>query len=204
MRALILFIILTVMVAFGTEALAQGVGASLDVQTISSQKIVPRGAPSTAVPVPVQVFSAKFLCGTIKPTTITSAAGDVTTLPQLGNPLVPGTYLTAINIHNPNFTPITFRKKAVVTNPERQEPGRIGELVTEELKPDAGMEVDCVDILSLLNLVGPDEDPSVYLNENFLKGFVVIQTRDSTPLDVVGVYTSKNVELPQPAGTVGQ
>jgi hypothetical protein len=184
MRTLILFIAVAVVAAFGSEALAQGVGASLDVQAISPQSLV--GVPST------EVFSAKFLCGTITP--VLSASGAVIS-PQLGNPLVPGTYLTAINIHNPNFTPITLRKKAVVTTPERQQkPGEIGALVTEVLNPDAGMEVDCVDILQLLKLVSTSQDPWVYLNQNFIKGFVVIQTTGSTPLDVVGVYTLKNVE----------
>ena len=196
MRALILLIALAVAVAFGGEVLAQGVGVSLDVETITPQRIVPRGVPSTVPPRPVQVFSAKFLCGTINPITAT--------FPQLGAPLVPGTYLTAINIHNPNFTAVTFRKKAVETKSQREEakePGRIGKFVTEELRPDGGIEVDCLDITR--ELLPPLAGTSFDLANDFIKGFLVIETGDSTPLDVVGVYTLKNVE-PNPAGTTGQ
>jgi len=193
MRALILLIALMVSVAFGGEAVAQGVGVSLDVETITPQRIVPRGVAATVAPRPVQVFSAKFLCGTINP----AAA----TFPQLGEPLVPGTYLTAINIHNPNFTAVTFRKKAVETKSQREEakePGRIGKFVTEELRPDGGIEVDCLDITR--ELLPPLAGTSFDLANDFIKGFLVIETGDSTPLDVVGVYTLKNVE-PKPAGT---
>src|SRR3989304_4333661 len=65
--------------------LGVGVGASLQVVPISHKTISFRGG----------VFAAKFLCGTIAP-------GGTPQVPPPGFPLVPGTYLTAINIYNPH------------------------------------------------------------------------------------------------------
>lgn len=156
-----------------------GVGVSLDVETIVPKRIggpgasTLRGTFTTAVaPTVVLSYSAKFLCGSIPP------AGH----PELGFPLAPGTYMTAINLHNPHPFGVKFRKKALITNPQGEPPGRVGHHVDEGLEPNHGLEVDCKNIAALL---GADVT-------GFLKGFVVITTPHE--LDVVGVYTLKNVE----------
>ena len=73
---------LTAFIVGAGEASAQGVGvgASLDVERISPQKL---GAQT--------VFVVKFLCGTIPPHPTDPQASQ--------GPLAPGTYMTAINLH---------------------------------------------------------------------------------------------------------
>ena len=125
------------------------------------------------------VYSAKFLCGTIQ----RSPAGAA------GGPLLPGTYETAINIHNPNPGPdqepykVDLTKRAILTPAQTKEHGErtAGRGVAKHdwLYPDEGFEVDCDDIRN--NLLGGNTTP-------FIKGFVVI--RSPKILDVVAVYTS--------------
>jgi|ERR687892_1596071 hypothetical protein len=120
-----------------------------------------------------RVFSAKFLC-TIPTNPLILPPG----------PLVPGIYRTAINIHNPDpVRPVKFTKKALLT------PGPVGEPIPETLGPNAGFELDCENIQGLAGVACIPEGC-------FLKGFVVITTEG--PLDVVGVYTFKNVEAAGP------
>lgn len=160
-------------------ARAQGVGASLQVVPITPSR--------TTLANGLITYSVKFLCGTI-PEDPTNPQ-----LPAAGSPLTPGTYLTAVNIHNPNPKPVDFRKKAVVANPQGQQRGQIGQFVGETLKPDEALEVDCANIGQLLK-PGSIFKPS----DPFVKGFVVIITKQ--PLDVVGVYTYKNVVRSQIPG----
>ena len=122
----------------------------------------------------VNQYSAKFLCGLI-----TQEADPF-------KPLAPGTYNTAINIHNPNDFQVTIQKKAVISVPERNgfPFGQPGARVTELLNPDASMEIDCTDVLLLLNggpggggavpPCGPTSPPPV-LWSDFCKGYVVIE-----------------------------
>ncbi len=84
-----------------------GVGASLDVERI----------PASRNQQGRLLFPVKFLCGGIK---------SDPTLPEFGDPLSPGTYLTAVNIHNPNQTVVRFRKKALITNSQGKPRGRVG------------------------------------------------------------------------------
>lgn len=186
------FLAAAVMVcAFGSEAAAQGVGASLDVETISPKKIAPLAGPAHLV------YSVKFLCGTIQ------SDADVPQFPETGAPLlVPGTYLTVINIHNPNprpsataDIPLTFRKKALITNPQGEDRGKVSDFFVDTLKSNEGLEIDCGNIKTLLG------DPTSDLKLKFLKGFVVIEVKHPLTLDVVAVYTLKNVK-PPPLTTV--
>jgi len=118
-------------------------------------------------------YAAKFVCG---PTT---ADIDV----------VRGVYLTAINIHNPQFFPVKFQKKVVQAKAEREQFGVISKKVTEQLEPDQAMFVDCVDIRLLFGAA----------NLGHMEGFVVIEVPRQPPkpgaaavlpaLDVVGKYT---------------
>ena len=116
-----------------------------------------------------------------------------------GKIYAPGSYRTAINIHNFNDEAVGFRKKAVLAVREIDFPTSgpipIGGPVDERLRADEAMEVDCQDICLLFD--------DLCILPDFMKGFVVIKvpgpprsTKSALPtqLDVVGVYTLKNVE----------
>jgi len=108
---------------------------------------------------PLFQYSVKFLCG--------RSQGDV---------VAPGSYFTAINVHNPTDTEVTFRKKVAVALPSER-PGPVSKFVDAKLRPDEALEIDCADIV---------EHSEV--RARFLKGFVVIQSK--VELDVVAVYTA--------------
>ncbi len=142
------------------------------------------------------VYSAKFLCG-----------------PAFGNEGVQrGSYSTAINVHNPHDGRVYIYKKAVVANREDEPRGKISAFRKVVLGPDEAIEIDCIDIGSLL---GPQPDLtrlSTYSQETgtglttpslqtstinpvrslirFVKGFVVIYA--TAPVDVVAVYSASN------------
>jgi len=102
-----------------------GTGASIDVETVKSQKIGDNN-----------VYSVKFLCGEIPD------SGN----PAEGVPLAPGSYRTAININNPNPSgSVTFTATAVVADGN---PG--GAIATLPLPGQIAVEVDCVDITDAL------------------------------------------------------
>jgi hypothetical protein len=148
------------------------------------------------------VYSAKFLCG-----------------PAFGKEGVQrGSYSTAVNVHNPHNARVILYKKVVIAKREDEPRGRISDLRRVVLGPDEAIEIDCIDIYSLL---GPEEEepeltapgqqsqtlpavtpgteegvPSIQRSDitpvsslvQFIKGFVVIYA--SAPLDVVAVYTA--------------
>ena len=181
MRIVLFIVILMVFFTLRSEAgpspggLGVGVGASLQVVPISHKTISFRGG----------VFSAKFLCGTIPPLIPGSE------LPLGTDLLVPGTYLTAINIYNPNTFTVRFTKKAIKTFSQRSRT-RVpaSTQVIETLGPMQGLEVDCCDIDELF---GGDCGNATNL-PGFSKGFVDIAINPFVPLEVEGVYTLKNVE----------
>ena len=125
------------------------------------------------------VYAAKFLCGVMPE------------LPQPAEegPVEPGSYATAINIHNPHAKPVVFLKKAVLLfDLDSKEVERLFEppkppspLHRAELLPDWGMEVDCRDIRQ--ELLSGQASPAPV----FIEGWVIIESPD--PLDVVAVYT---------------
>lgn len=112
-------------------------------------------------------YSAKFVCG---PRTVDSS-------------VVKGQYETTVNIHNPHFIPIQFRKKAVLALPQSANPGPISNFVTEALKPDEALGVNCRDIRVLFS---PLAVPA------FIEGFLVIYIDETIPLDVVEVHTARH------------
>jgi hypothetical protein len=136
------------------------------------------------------VYAVKFLCGEAKPN------------PKLEGPVQPGLYSTAINVHNPHRSAVSFLKKAVLLYDGRKPeealerptpPVRTEKPVVVELAPDWGLEIDCHDIRQVL-LGGPAGNappPPV-----FIKGWVVIETFVDLPLDVVAVYTSEAIGAP--------
>jgi hypothetical protein len=109
-------------------------------------------------------YAVKIKCGI--PTTERAAA------------LAPGTYFTAINIHNPNPNPIDtgfFGKKFALTA-AKEKPGPVSKFSMNVLVSDHALEIDCNDVFSRAQVKG------------FAKGFAVIQS--PAALDVVAVYTA--------------
>ena len=185
MRIVLFIVILMVFFTLRSEAgpspggLGVGVGASLQVVPISHKTISFRGG----------VFAAKFLCGTIAP-------GGTPQVPPPGFPLVPGTYLTAINIYNPNTFQVRFTKKAIKTFSQRSRT-RVpaSTQVIETLGPMQGLEIDCCDIAILFGEVCNDLTDLLTNLGQFTKGFVDIAINPFVPLEVEGVYTLKNVVI---------
>ena len=141
------------------------------------------------LPPPKDVYAVKFLCGSFLPKPSTPPAGGVEW------PVKPGNYFTAINVHNPNPTSISFKKKAVLLYradkpPKPEEPMPPGKLFEAALKEDWGLEIDCADIRSQLLSGAAPGAPT------FIKGWVVIEVTgtpnqmEPRPLDVTVVYTS--------------
>lgn len=164
---------LTAMSALSACAGGVGAGGTVDVEAVSSKRILGQ-----------VVFSAKFLCGTIpaEPGLPQFPASP----PDLSVLLAPGTYLTTINIHNPDTLTVMFSKKAVESERQWQGPGTIGESVRDSLVWDQGLQVDCRDIQRLLR-------DTIPLQTHFTEGFVVV--RSERELDVTAVYAFKNVEI---------
>jgi hypothetical protein len=96
-----------------------------------------------------------------------------------GEVVAPGEYWTAINVHNPTYTTVEFRKKVAIALPS-EEPGPVTDFFPAKLGPDEAFEIDRKDIF---RHVGDDR---------FLKGFVVIES--PVELDVVAVYTAAGRE----------
>jgi hypothetical protein len=97
-----------------------------------------------------------------------------------GRVVAPGNYWTAINVHNPEPDRVRFRKKVAIGLPS-EKAGPVSEFFKAELGPDEALEIDREDIFR--------HSP---LQEDFLKGFVVIESE--TALDVVAVYTAAGRE----------
>lgn len=144
----------------------KGVGMSLDIEYVAAKKVARRFN-----------YAVKFLCGTVR--------SDVD--PQLPGPeqlLAPGTYLTQINIYNPGASAVTFTKKAIILTPGLVT-GPSGRPATVRLDTMQGLKVGCEEIA---NLAGR----RLSIPEQFIEGFVAIDA--PAELDVVAVYTAKNVE----------
>ena len=111
-------------------------------------------------------YAVKVICGTA-----VAECGQGT-----APPVAPGTYYTAINIHNlSECNPANFRWKVTQANPLK--PGKISGFSALSLAPDESLELDCSDIIKQLGISGL----------TFLKGFAVLES--DVELDVVAVYT---------------
>jgi hypothetical protein len=104
-------------------------------------------------------YAAKFICTSNIPGTS-----------QTSSSFLPGSYQTAVNIHNPNNDDVRFRMKLASSI-------GISEFITDSLKPDGVAIVDC----------GRIRDFNLHLIHGF-EGFIVIESLAS--LDVVAVYTA--------------
>lgn len=89
--------------------------------------------------------------------------------------VAPGTYFTAVNVHNGATDSVSVRLKVAPTGADMR-PGRVSPFLSVTVRPDEAIEIDCAQVLKLSRVTG------------FLKGFLVLQTR--TPIDVVAVYTA--------------
>jgi hypothetical protein len=96
-----------------------------------------------------------------------------------GEVVAPGDYWTAINVHNPTYTTVKFRKKVAIGLPKEQ-PGPVSRFFEAKLGPDEALEIDRRDIFHHVDA------------DRFLKGFVVIES--PVELDVVAVYTAAGRE----------
>src|SRR5688572_3586182 len=113
-------------------------------------------------------YAVKFICTSNIPGTS-----------QTTTSLLPGSYQTVVNIHNPNSQAAGFRMKIAVSTSTEINPPLISSFIKESLKPDQATKVDC----SRINEFG-------ILFIHGFEGFLVIESTRS--LDVVAVYTAAN------------
>ena len=104
-------------------------------------------------------YAAKFFCTSNIPGTS-----------QTTGAFLPGTYLTVVNIHNPNDYEVKTRKKLA-------SPVQISDYLYSSLKADGVERVTC----------GQIQDFKIHSIHGF-EGFLVIESTHS--LDVVAVYTA--------------
>lgn len=193
MRMILSGLMVAAMATFAGTAGAQD--ASIDVETVAPTIFKRQGEE-------IRVYSAKTICGL--------PGGIRNGSPELNGvfepPVVPGLYLSAINVHNPDPTnAVTFTKRVVVALPERALEGdvlgEVSKTVEETLPAGRAFEVDCGDVFRLLEIDGgcngdcpePEQElVPIPIPRGFIKGFVVIETRgrpNAPPLQIVGVYT---------------
>ncbi|MHC4617828.1 MAG: CARDB domain-containing protein [Planctomycetota bacterium] len=104
-------------------------------------------------------YAVKFVCG--------RSAGKV---------VASGDYFTAINVHNPTYGDVHFRKKVATALPGEQ-PGPVSRFSDAKLGSDQALEIDCEDI-----------SRHAQTEAESLKGFVVIES--DVELDVVAFYSA--------------
>ncbi len=154
-----------------------GTGVSVDVESIPA---IGEGRS--------RVHTSKFLCGTIPPYKRFPIFD-----PQFPDPperLVPGTYLTEIEIINTRASPIGVELRGVLTTSGAEGPFQLNPVpVPRTLGPGEALSYDCDQILPIAGLSDPPN-----LRDEFYKGWFVART---TPrlfrAHVTGVYTLKNV-----------
>ena len=146
----------------------------------------------------VNTYSAPFTCGLMPQSNVPLDP----TVPQQGFPpelpLKPANYATDVNVHNPGKGTIVLAKKAVLTGWVSSIPGATagqtsapeqvfanGQLHRLELPSDGAFQVDCSDIVNVL------QPPGAPPTASFIKGFVVFETIST--LDVQDVITSERV-----------
>jgi hypothetical protein len=145
-------------------------------------------------------YAAKFVCGPVPFEVPPNQGGGGTptftaALPTEMDAVV-GAYLTAINIHNPQDSPVTFMKKVVRAHEEPPK-GVSPKLDASAPFPvtlgaDVAEFVDCNVIYGLLGLKSPLPH---------IEGFVVLEVPEDPDtgafnfLDVVGKYTARSPNI---------
>jgi hypothetical protein len=112
-------------------------------------------------------YAVKMICGIIKPS------------PQPRDPLPPGRYSTATNVHNPSRCDTVILRWKVAIGLPGLRVGPVSSFAEASLGPDEALEIDCSDVVARLKRDGVPM-PS------YLKGWVIIEC--SAQLDVVAVY----------------
>lgn len=110
-------------------------------------------------------YAAKFLC-----------TANIPGTSQTTTSLLPGSYQTVVNIHNPNKETANLRMKIAVAG------GPISKFKKSKLTPDEAVKVDC----SAIGSFGIHPIHGV-------EGFLVIESDLS--LDVIAVYTAGKGEV---------
>lgn len=105
-------------------------------------------------------YAAKILC-----------TANIPGTSQTTGSLLPGSYQTVVNVHNPNRVGARLRKKIAT-------PVGISKFFTVPLDPDAALSVDCRQIA---------QDFGMHFIHG-VEGFLVIESTHS--LDVIAVYTA--------------
>lgn len=161
------------------------------VAVVGSMSGLALAAGATPTSLPFTSYAAKFACGEFGKTLAASA----TNVPE--GPVAPGYYQTAINVHNPDNTPVNFQKKAILmysgTTPTTEsgfeQPLPPGNLISTGLPSDYGMLIDCQDIRAMLLPTAPKAP-------TFIEGYVIIQVPNSSTsnppgaqLDVTSLLT---------------
>lgn len=111
-------------------------------------------------------YAAKFIC-----------TANIPGTSQATSSFLPGSYQTAINIHNPHEREVKLRLKITLAG------GTITKWVTETLKADEVVKIDCAD-------AKPKFDLQVI---HGFEGFLVIESASS--IDVTAVYTAGKNEV---------
>jgi hypothetical protein len=109
-------------------------------------------------------YAVKFIC-----------TANIPGTSQTTSSFLPGSYQTAVNIHNPNNDEVRFRMKLASTL-------EISQFLFDGIKPDGAAHVDCDTIPKF----------EIHVIHGF-EGFLVIESTQS--LDVVAVYTAGGKEV---------
>jgi len=129
------------------------------------------------------VYSVKMLCGTVLSDfsfrQFPSASKDVL--------MAPGTYLTAVNFHNPGDQ-IGVESSTVLPT------GPVGFTVVGITPPNWMGHFDCDSFLTNVDYTRTPAERRSLLKTEFVEGFLVL--RSPAEIAVTGVYTFKNVEAP--------
>jgi hypothetical protein len=101
-----------------------------------------------------QQYSVPFSCG---------SASD-------GDPVLAGSYATAVNLHNPTSTEVMLMSSVSLTfPPDLQEPGETSELLIQILPAHSAIRIDCEAIKT--GYIFPPGSPSL---DPYAQGFVMI------------------------------
>lgn len=114
-------------------------------------------------------YAVKFVCG--------KTTGN--------NGVAPGHYYTAINVHNPWYKKVGFKKKFAIALPLGKS-GQYTQFFDVGLGDDQALEIDCLHIFKRTADIS---------TADFRTGFAVIES--DVELDVVSVYTTANFETEQ-------
>lgn len=141
--------------AFGTSAR----GGTFVRETSLGKHVIGRGGGGPEAGAPR--YTVKFVCG--------KSDGKI---------LAPGSYFTAINVHNTTDRTIEFKKRFAIALPG-EKAGPVSRTFAAKLGPDQALEIDCPDIRERL---------AKTYSAGFFKGFVIIES--NVKLDLVAVYTA--------------